>query len=61
MQTQVIPQQQFFIEGIPANKYGEWSGIKSNKWKGSIRVIRPKDRENILNGKINFFKFLNVF
>jgi hypothetical protein len=60
MQTQVIPQKQYLIEGIPANKYGEWSGLKSNKWNGSIRVMRPKDRENLLNGKSFLLKYYKI-
>jgi hypothetical protein len=36
-----IPQYQYLINNIPAGKYGEWPGIKSNHWKGSIRIIKP--------------------
>lgn len=36
-----IPQNQYLIENIPAGKYGEWPGIKSNHWKGSKKVIHP--------------------
>ena len=37
----IIPQYQYLINNIPAGKYGEWPGIKSNHWKGSIKIIRP--------------------
>ena len=36
-----IPQKQYLINNIPAGKYGEWPGIKSNHWKGSIKIIQP--------------------
>ena len=42
-----IPQKQYLINGIPAYKYGEWPGIKSSHWNGSIRIIQPVE-----NGKI---------
>ena len=48
---QVIPQNEYLIDGLPASRCGEWPGIKSNKWQGSIRVIRSKDHKNLLNGK----------
>ena len=38
------------IEGIPAKAYGEWPGIASNHWKGSIKVIRPIRKEQIFQG-----------
>lgn len=36
-----IPQKQYLINNIPAGIYGEWPGIKSNHWKGSIKIIQP--------------------
>ena len=34
-----IPQKVNYIEGIPAHLAGEWPGIKSSKWNGSIKVL----------------------
>ena len=51
MELVYFPQNQYMIEGFPASKYGEWPGLKSNKWKGSIRVLRPKTDEKIFDGK----------
>ena len=41
MRSILIPQYQYLINNIPAGKCGEWPGIKSNHWKGSIKIIRP--------------------
>ena len=38
---ETVPQREYLIEGQPARTYGEWPGIKSNHWKGSVRIIRP--------------------
>ncbi len=38
---EVVNQKQYLINEIPATSYGEWPGISSSKWKGSIRIIRP--------------------
>ena len=43
---EVIKQKQLLIDGVPAGKYGEWPGIKSNKWQGSIRILKPISRPN---------------
>ena len=43
---EVIKQKQYLIDGVPAGKYGEWPGIKSNKWHGSIRILKPISRPN---------------
>lgn len=34
-----IPQRVELIEGKPASIAGEWPGIKSSRWNGSLRVI----------------------
>jgi hypothetical protein len=34
-----IPQRVELIEGKPANIAGEWPGIKSSHWNGSLKVI----------------------
>ena len=49
MQTEYrpIPQYQYLINNIPAGKYGEWPGIKPNHWKGSIRIIKPFQQNQI--------------
>ncbi len=44
-----IPQYQYLINNIPAGKYGEWPGIKSNHWKGSIRIIKPIRKTKIFD------------
>jgi hypothetical protein len=41
-----IPQRQYLIDNIPAGKCGEWPGIKSNFWRGSIKVIQPIRKAN---------------
>ena len=41
----VINQKQYFIDGVLASKYGEWPGIKSNKWTGSKKIVRPIDQD----------------
>jgi hypothetical protein len=46
---QVIPQHQYLINNIPAGKYGEWPGIKSNHWKGSIKIIKPITKTKIFD------------
>lgn len=51
MEFVVLKQKEQLIDGIPAYKYGEWPGIKSNKWQGSIKIIRPKTT-NIFDGNI---------
>ena len=38
---ETVPQREYLINGQPARTYGEWPGIKSNHWKGSVRIIRP--------------------
>ena len=38
---ETVPQRQYLIDGHPAKTYGEWPGIKSNHWEGSVRIIRP--------------------
>lgn len=45
-----IPQHQYLIEGQPARTFGEWPGVKSNHWRGSIRVIRPNQTQRIFDG-----------
>ena len=49
------------VDGIPANKYGEWPGKTSCKFSQTRRVIIPKSDGIIFNGKeINLImKFLN--
>lgn len=42
---QLINQKQYLIDNIPAGKFGEWPGIKPNKWNGSIKIIRPQDQD----------------
>ena len=44
-----IPQYQYLINNIPAGKCGEWPGIKSNHWKGSIRIIKPFQENKIFD------------
>jgi hypothetical protein len=39
------------VDGIPAKDYGEWPGITSNHWKGSIKVLRPIRKEKIFEGR----------
>jgi hypothetical protein len=52
MELEYFPQKQLLIDGIPAYNYGEWPGIKSCKWKESLRVLRPKTEEKIFDGKL---------
>jgi hypothetical protein len=48
---EVIPVKEHIIDGVPAYKYGEWPGVTSNKWKGSIKILRPVTSEKIFDGK----------
>ena len=34
-----IPQRINYIDGVPSYLAGEWSGLKSSKWTGSIKVL----------------------
>jgi hypothetical protein len=54
-----LPQKVNLIEGMPAYKYGEWPGIKSSKWTGSLKVYRPRTEGQIFDGKekIKFIKY----
>jgi hypothetical protein len=47
---EVIKQHEYLIDGVPAGKVGEWAGIKSNRWKGSVKVMRPHTTGNIIDG-----------
>ena len=38
---EVLNQKQYPNKEISATTYGEWPGIKSSKWKGSIKIFRP--------------------
>jgi len=50
------------VEGLPANKYGEWPGKTSCKFSQTRRVIIPKSDGIIFNGKeIILFLFFNFF
>jgi hypothetical protein len=49
---EVIKQHEYLIDGISAGKAGEWPGIKTNHWKGSLKVIRPHTSGIIFDGKI---------
>ena len=44
-----IPQRQYLIDNIPAGKYGEWPGIKSNHWRGSIKIIQPLQTNKVFD------------
>lgn len=39
LRMDVVPQRISYIDGKPAHIAGEWPGIKSSKWNGSIRVL----------------------
>lgn len=63
---QVINQKQYLVDDIPAGKCGEWPGIKSNKWGGSIKIIRPIDQDVfsgifIFNNNIIYLKMKLIF
>lgn len=45
-----INQKIHTINGIPAGNFGEWAGITSNKWRGSIKIIRPHTTDILHNG-----------
>lgn len=49
MEYLYVPQQVYKINGEPAKTYGEWPGIKSNHWNGSIKIIRAKAPEQIFD------------
>ena len=51
LEYKYIPQKIYEIDGIPANKYGEWPGIHSNHWKGSIKIIHQEPKEKIFDPK----------
>jgi hypothetical protein len=50
---EVINQKEYLIEEIPAKNAGEWQGIKSNHWKGSLRIIRPQSTGILFDGIYN--------
>ena len=39
------------VDGIPANKAGEWAGKLSCKFGATRKAIRPKTEGIIFNGK----------
>ena len=43
----------YCLEGLPANKAGEWPGKKSCKFEATRRVIRPLTEGIIFNGIFN--------
>lgn len=44
----------YYINGIPANKAGEWPGIKSCKFENTRAIIQATSEGIVLNGKIFF-------
>lgn len=52
MYYEAVPQRVYKIDGIPAAKCGEWPGIKSNHWLGSVKVIHPKKTASIFDDNI---------
>ena len=44
-----IPQRQYLIDKIPAGKYGEWPGIKSNHWRGSIKIFQLPQTDRVFD------------
>ena len=53
-----ICQNQLLIDGVPAHQFGEWPGLKSSKWTGSIKILRPEDQLNMFSGKNKFLTIL---
>jgi hypothetical protein len=51
MKYEVIPQREYLIDGHPARTYGEWPGIKSNKFNGSVRIIHPVEVERVFDDR----------
>ena len=51
MKYEVIPQREYLIDGHPARTYGEWPGIKSNKFSGSVRIIHPVEVERVFDDR----------
>ena len=49
----------YCIDGIPANKYGEWPGITSCKFENTRKMIHPKPTGIIFNGNFNFIIIIN--
>ena len=49
-----INQKIYTINGVPSSQYGEWAGITSNKWRGSIKVIRPHTTDILNQGNYHF-------
>ena len=41
----------YYIDGIPAYKAGEWPGIKSNKFENTRKIIHPSSSEIFFKGK----------
>jgi hypothetical protein len=39
-----------YVENIPAHKAGEWEGLKSCKFRGTRKMIRPLTEGIIFNG-----------
>ncbi len=48
-EVRTAPMQ--YIENVPAYKAGEWEGLKSCKFRGTRRMIRPLTEGIIFNGK----------
>ena len=45
-----IKQKILSIDGVPANKAGEWPGIMSSHWgTSSIKILRQKNNYNIFS------------
>jgi hypothetical protein len=51
MKYEVIPQREYLIDGFPARTYGDWPGIKPNKFNGSVRIIHPVEVERVFDDR----------
>jgi hypothetical protein len=43
MEINYLNSRTQYIDGIPAYKYGEWNGIKPNKFHPTRKIIHPTD------------------
>lgn len=54
MKLQYPSQNVYLNNGIPAYKSGEWPGIKSSKWNGSLKIVRQIREASFTNPNSHF-------
>lgn len=51
MELEILKPHISLLDGVRADRCGEWPGIKSSKWVSSIKVMRPVNERNLFDGK----------